>query len=323
MLNGRDTGNIAAETKRRILEAADELGYEPHHTARSLRSRTTHSLGLVTDAVATSVFGGRLLAAATERAHAHGHALLLMDLLNHDDAAPAAIHELERRQVDALVYVAMGFRVLDERPKSRLPLVLANCTTGGDDELSVYPDDTQGATTALNHLVELGHRRIAMLSGGWEPESGVEDPGNISGPIRRDAFLVESRARGVDATLVEGGWAIDDGYASAMTALERPEGERPTAIFAITDRAALGAIIAAARLGLSVPGDLSIVGFDDEDRLADRSVPPLTTVALPHHAMGDAAVAMALDLVAGREIVEPRRVLPCSLVVRESTAPPR
>lgn len=323
VLNGRDSGNIAPETKKRILETADRLGYEPHHLAKSLRSQTTHSLGLVTDAVATSVFGGRLLAAATERAHASGYALLLMDLLDHDEETAPAIREMERRQVDALVYVTMGFKVLSAVPPAKLPLVLANCTTQRDGELSVYPDDAYGAQQALTHLADLGHQRVTMLTGLWNPMGHGTAAGNISGPIRRKAFLAAAAERRLHASVVEGGWGIDDGYASAMQALQVPEEERPTALFAITDRVALGAVLAAAKLGLSVPADLSVVGFDDEEHLADRCVPPLTTIALPHTQMGETAVAMALDLIEGREIEHRRRALPCELLVRESTARPR
>ena len=323
VLNGRDGGNISPDTKKRILETAERLGYEPHHVARSLRSQTTHSLGLVTDAVASSPFGGRLLAAATERAEAAGSIVLVMDLHSRDDRETAAIRELERRQVDALIYASMGFRILSVPPATHLPVVLANCTTERDDTLSVYPDDAYGATRALEHLADLGHRRVVMLCGNWDPLGSRDDQGNISGPIRRDAFLAAARRRGVRATAVESGWEIDDGYRAAMAALDASAGERPTALFAITDRAAVGAMLAAARLGLTVPEDLSIVGFDDQEKLAECPVPPLTTVALPHARMGEEAVTMALATVAGEPVEVRRRALPCELLVRESTAPPR
>ncbi|GAB3813568.1 LacI family DNA-binding transcriptional regulator [Tessaracoccus terricola] len=322
VLNGRDGGNISAETKKRILEAAASLGYEPHHVARSLRSRTTHSIGLVTDAVASSPFGGRLVAGAAERAEANGHIMLVMDLHSREDREESAIRELERRQVDAIIYASMGFRILDDLPATHLPLVLADCTAERDDELSVYPDDAQGAAVALDHLADLGHRRVTMLTGYWAPDAGLEDPGNVSGPIRLESFLAAAERRGVAAGVVETGWAIDDGYRAAIEALDVPPEQRPTGLFAITDRAALGATLAAARLGLSVPEDVSIIGFDDEEKLAERSVPPLTTVALPHARMGDEAVLLALAAAAGEEIVAPRRCLPCELVVRESSAPP-
>lgn len=320
-LNNRDDGNISAETKKRILKTAARLGYEPHHTARSLRSQTTHSIGLFTDAVG-SPFAGRLLAGASDQAIALGHVLLVMDLHAGEDAETRAIKELERRQVDALIYASMGFQSLNRPPRARLPLVLANCTSERDDELSVYPDDAYGATQALEHLADLGHQRLVMLSGHWNPLS-KEDAGNISGPIRQEAFIGGARRRGVDASYVEAGWQIDSGYHAAMKVLDRPAEERPTALFAITDRVAVGAMLAAARLGIAVPEDLSIVGFDDQEQMAECTVPPLTTVALPHVRMGQEAVAMAIATAAGEPVECPRRALPCELLVRESTAPPR
>ncbi|MHA6510514.1 LacI family DNA-binding transcriptional regulator [Tessaracoccus sp. Y1736] len=321
-LNDRDDGNISAETKKRILETAARLGYEPHHTARSLRSQTTHSIGLFTDAVG-SPFAGRLLAGASDQAIALGHVLLVMDLHAGEDAETRAIKELERRQVDALIYASMGFQILNRPPRARLPLVLANCTSERDDELSVYPDDAYGATQALEHLADLGHQRIVMLSGNWTPLADAANAGNISGPLRREAFLAGARRRGVDASYVEAGWQIDTGYHAAMRVLDRPADERPTALFAITDRVAVGAMLAAARLGIAVPEDLSIVGFDDQEQMAECTVPPLTTVALPHVRMGQEAVAMAIAAAAGEAVEHPRRALPCELLVRESTAPPR
>ena len=323
VLNGRDDGNISQSTKKRILDAAELLGYKPHHVAQSLRSRTTHSIGLVTDAVASSPFGGRILAAATERAEAHGHVMLVMDLHSQDTREPAAFRELERRQVDALIYASMGFRVLDGIPDTHLPIVLANCTSYRDDELSVYPDDANGATQALEHLADIGHRRITMVSGHWEPHSTGNKRGNISGPIRRDAFLHAARQRGVEALVVESGWEINDGYRAAMQAMDCPADQRPTALFVVTDRAAMGAMLAAAQLGLAVPDDVSIVGFDDQETVAAFTVPPLTTIALPHAKMGDQSVLLALAAAAGEEIHQPRRALPCELLIRESTAPPR
>lgn len=323
VLNGRDGGNISPETKKRILAVAEMLEYRPHHVAQSLRSQTTHSLGLVTDAVASSPFGGRILAAATERAQANGHILLVMDLHSHDEREGIAFRELERRQVDALIYASMGFRLLDTVPKSNLPVVLANCTAEHADELSVFPDDASGATHALDHLADLGHRHVGMVSGNWNPSIGGDAGGNISGPIRRDAFLAAAERRGVEARVSETGWEIDDGYRGAMELLDCAPELRPAALFCVTDRVAVGAMLAAARFGLGVPEDVSIVGFDDQEKVAAFTVPPLTTVALPHAGMGDQAVALALAAVAGDPIAERRSALPCELLIRRSTAPPR
>lgn len=322
VLNGRDAGNISPATRDRIIEAARELGYEPDHVARSLRRRSTSSLGLVTDAIASSPFGGRLLAAATEEAHRAAHMLLIMDVRYRLDLVPEAITALQHRQVDALIYVSMGFTVLDAAPAARIPLVLTNCTANSPEEVGVVPDDAAGAVAALEHLADLGHRRVAMLGGHHDPTRPPGEEGNVSGPIRWRAFHAAAKDRGIDARLVGEGWAIGDGYAAAIAACDVSAGRQPTALFAACDRVALGAQLALAHLGLEVPGDVSVIGFDDQEALAECTVPPLTTVALPHAAMGEAAVRLALTLADG-DLPDPARlVLPCPLVVRQSTAPP-
>lgn len=322
VLNGRDAGNISAATKQRVLDAARRLGYRPNHVARSLRRRSTNSIGLVTDAFASSPFGGRLLAAATEEANAADHALIMMDLGHRLETLDDAIADLEHRQVDALIYANMGFTILEAIPNTTAPIVLANCTAEAPGELSVRPDDAGGARAALDHLADLGHRRVAMLGGHHDPSLPFAIAGNISGPIRWEAFRAAAKARGVEARLIGQGWNIDDGYAAAEALLDLPADNRPTAVFAACDRVALGALLAASRRGVDVPGELSIVGFDDQEALAECTVPALTTIALPHTEMGEAAARLALAAARG-ESPTGRQLLPCPLVVRGSTAPPR
>ena len=323
VLNGRDAGNISSATRDRVLKAAEELDYRPNYVARSLRRNSTSSIGLVTDAFASSPFGGRLLAAATETADAADHVLLMMDLGHRTERAAEAIAALESRRVDAIIYATMGFTRLDEPPASRVPLVLANCVTRGPDRPSVSPDDAGGAAAALRHLADLGHRRVAMLGGHHSPELPEADSGNVSGPIRWRAFRAAAAEAGVEARHAGRGWSIHDGHAAAMRVLDVPPSRRPTALFAVCDRVAAGALLAAARLGASVPEDLSIIGFDDQEALAESLVPPLTTVALPHALMGQTAVELALAVARGERPDPPRRVLSCPLVVRDSTARPR
>lgn len=323
VLNGRDVGNIAPATRERVLQAAEELGYRPNYVARSLRRSTTSSIGLVTDAFASSPFGGRLLAAATEAAEARDHVLLMMDLGHRTDRVTEAVAALESRQVDAIIYATMGFTRLEEAPPSQVPLVLANCVTQGPDRPSVSPDDAGGATAALRHLADLGHRRVAMLCGHYAPGTGETEVGNVSGPIRWRAFSAAAEEAGVQAHHVGRGWSISEGHAAATQALDTPPSRRPTAFFAVCDRVAAGALLAATRLGLTVPEDLSLVGFDDQEALAEDLVPPLTTIALPHARMGETAVELAVTVARGEQPAQPHQVLPCPLVVRGSTGCPR
>lgn len=321
VMNGQAEGNVSAATRERILRAAADLGYEPNEVARSLRSSRTRTLGLVTDAIASSPFAGRIMGGASERAASRGYAVMTIDTHAHPDREAEALAELARRRVDGLIYASMSFRQLERPPTARIPVALANCTAYADDEASVIPDDAGGARTAAEHLLGLGHRDLAMIAGHHHRgDDGTTASGNASGPLRTQAFEEAVGSAGATVQVVEGGWEVQSGYAAARALLE--PAARPTAVFAATDRAALGVLLAAAQLGLRVPQDLSVVGFDDQDGLAADVVPALTTIALPHAAMGELAVDMALDAAADR--FTPRReVLPCPLVERDSTSAPR
>lgn len=319
VMNGQSEGNVSAATRDKILKAASDIGYEPNEVARSLRSSRTRTLGLVTDAIASSPFAGRMLAGAEERAAAKGYVVMTIDTHGHRDREAEALAELARRRVDGLIYASMGLQELTEAPTARVPVVLANCTARSAEEASVIPDDAGGAATAAQHLLGLGHRRVAQIAGHHEPSLAGLDAGNVSGPIRARAFAESIGAAGGTVRTVPGGWEIQSGYAAAAALLDLPVEQRPTAVFAATDRAALGLLLAAAHRGIRVPQDLSVVGFDDQDGLAADVVPALTTVALPHTAMGKTAVQLALQAAKGR--LTPRReVLPCPLVRRDSTS---
>ncbi|MEI2778646.1 MAG: LacI family DNA-binding transcriptional regulator [Tetrasphaera sp.] len=332
VLNGNDSGNISAATKERVLRAAAELGYRPNRLAQSLRRQRSHVVGLLTDSIASSPFAGRLLAGAADRAGSDGYVLLVHD--SHGDARrdQGAVDEMLARQVDGLVYATMGLRELESLPLTPLPLVLANCYQSPDAHPSVVPDDAGGARIAAETLLLAGHRRITML-GGTPPrasETGFQ-AGNVSGPVRERAFRTATRAAGLrspDVHVRTVGWQIDDGYRGALRVLADgpghalPAHSRPSGIVAVNDRVAAGAMLAAASLGIRVPDDLSIVGFDDQEGLAAFLVPGLTTLALPHEAMGHRAVDLLFARLGGEDLPATRELLPCPLVERGTVAPP-
>lgn len=327
VLNGRAEGNIAAATAQRVRDVADELGYSPDRVAQSLRLQRTHVLGLVTDAIASSPFAGRLVGGAVDRAADDGYMLLLFDSQERPDREQQAVDELARRRVDGLIYASMGLRRLDALPATTLPIVLANCLDAAGRHDAIIPDDAAAGRAAAEHLLALGHRRIVMLSG---RTSGPK--GNIAARSRSTGFRAAMRAAGVpsvDSPVVATGWQIENGYAGALRVLTDDRGEllpshdRPTAVFAITDRCATGVLLAAGRLGLRVPEDLSVVGFDDQEQLAANVVPALTTFALPHRQMGELAAQRLLADLRGSTGDASAQVqkLPCPLIVRESTGP--
>ncbi|GAB97576.1 LacI family transcriptional regulator [Kineosphaera limosa] len=322
VLNGRAEGNISAATADRVRAAAAELGYTPDRVAQSLRLQRTNVIGLLTDGIASSPFAGRILSGAMDRAAESGFVLVVADTQGHADREVEAVEEFSRRRIDGLLYASMKLREAVQPPTTSLPLVLANCS-GADPHAFVVPDNANGGKGAARHLLELGHRRIVMLGG----------PGDPAGEQRSGAFravLAHARLPGAATCVIGIGrmWSIDVGYQWTVRTFTDSRGHlrsaatRPTAVFAVNDRVATGALLALGQLGLRVPHDVSVVGFDDQEQLAAHVVPALTTFALPFRQMGEMAADRLVAAISTREPVRLAMRLPCPLVVRESTGPP-
>lgn len=315
VLNGKGEGNVSAATRERILAAASELDYSPHPGARSLRTSRTHLIGVVTDAIASSPFAGQLLDGASQLAREHGYLVAVFDSGGRTERELEAAQEFRRRRVDGLVYASMGLREVADVPDAGLPTVLANCFASDAALPSVIPAEREAGAAAAQLLLDHGHRAIATITGDIA----------IAGPWRHEGFTARLADHGRTPEVCSVGmrnWTIDEGYRSAGTLLDRPVARRPTAIFCVTDRVAAGALLAAARLGLRVPGDVSILGFDDQEELAANLVPALTTFALPHRQMGEAAIKLLVDQLAGLTTPATPLLLPSPLVLRESVAAP-
>ncbi len=318
VLNGHGDGNISAANQTAILAAAKQLDYSPNPVALSLRTRRSSTIGVVTDAIATAGYAGRLLQGAAEVAAADGYLLLVIDTQDdrtHEDRAYAT---LRGRQVDALLFAALSLRAYDP-PDGLLggPAVLANCFDPGGRLAGYIPDEVAGSRAATRALIDRGHRDIVLLAG--TPEA-------VASGLREQGFRQAMADAGLPVPpVITAGFEIDKGYAAAMQVLDRP-GPRPTGLVCANDRAATGVYLAAARLGLDIPTDLSVVGYDDDENVAPWLVPALTTVRLPHREMGEAAMGRLLagigaggDEVAFTETVR----LDCPLVVRDSVSQPR
>jgi LacI family transcriptional regulator len=224
----------------------------------------------------------------------HDYLVITVDLSLRDHTVEDAARLLAERQVDGLLYATMG-RVRVPRPAvpPGIPLVLLNCEVEESDAAptptpAYVPDDYGGARRAARRLLETGHRRIAMLSGDDRTLAVIE---------REAGFRDELAAAGLEGRVLAAGWQIDDGYRVAARLLA--EDDPPTGVFCIRDRVAAGALHAAAAAGVSVPGGLSVIGFDDEDFFAERLVPALTTIALPHEEMGRRAMTTLLAQLEG------------------------
>jgi LacI family transcriptional regulator len=320
VLNGRAAGNISEENQRRILAAAAELGYQPNSAAVSLRRRTTSTIGIVTDEITTSPFAGQLLQGARDAAAERGYLAFLADYGGDEERERDMVWALRGRQVDGFLLAAMSMREMAPVAElAELPVVLANCfsPTG---PAGVIADEESGGHAAARCLFELGHRRVVMLAGRnpWDTEDIPATARRITGFQR----AAREAGAGADAAVVHAGWHIRDGVAHARRLLDRPAPERPTGFVCARDRVAVGVALAAAQLGLRVPEDLSVVGYDNEREVAEMMVPPLTTVNLPHRTIGATSMELLLrTVVDGEPLPVADLLVPCELVMRESVGP--
>jgi LacI family transcriptional regulator len=324
VLTGRGDGNVAKESQDRIRLAAQELNYSPNAIALSLRNQRSRVIGIVSDEVVVSPFDGNIIGGADDVARSQGFVTVVMDTERDAARDESAIETLLDRQVDGLMYVTVGLKPLDvPHGMLRVPSVLANCYDNSPEPQlhHVIPDEVTGGREATEHLLQLGHRDIALLAGAEESPAA---PLRVEG--YRDAYAAAGLSVRADR-ITMAGWDIDAGFHGAMKLLDGVSpAERPTAIMCANDRLAIGVALAAARLGLSIPADLSVMGYDDEERIADTMVPALTTMALPLREIGRAAMTTLLDKIEGataEDTAETTKetMVPCQLVIRESTGP--
>ncbi|MCX5335525.1 LacI family DNA-binding transcriptional regulator [Streptomyces sp. NBC_00140] len=317
VFNGRAEGNLSPATQERIRQAADRLGYRPDPVARGLRRRRTAVIGLVTDEIATSPFAGRLLRGAMETAWDSEHLVLTVDSGGDPAKEDAAVAELLDRRVDGIIYAAMSLRrVRVPEGLHRTHSVLANCVPDDDSLPAVIPAERAGGRTAARLLLDEGHRRVAMVGG--------QD--DMASADRLRGFRDALRAEGITVPkewVVRSGGEISSGYEGALRVLDGIAADRrPTGIFCYNDRVAAGVLHAATRLGIAVPEELSVVGYDDQEHMAAYLTPALTTVALPHRAMGEAAARLLLDSIdTGRTSPATVRRLACPVISRASVGP--
>lgn len=315
--NNPDRLNVVTAT--RILGIANELGYRPDPVARMLTQRRTGSIGVLTpqdlSIIFTNPFFGAFSAGIAVVAEERGYGLHFISPLQ--GSLTRAIH---RAIVDGIVAIGLtdDHPEIDEIRRAGLPMVLVDSATTGD-AASIDVDDEGGARLAAAHLVELGHRDIAILA--------IDGPRSTAGGVHG---VVERRMRGYREALAEAGIAppadaIAIGPASVDGGIEAfgrvwDTGRRPTAVLAMSDAMAIGAIRAIHERGSSVPGEISVVGFDDVD-LAASTDPPLTTVHQPAQGKGEAAGRLLLSVMAGAHSAPVHRRLETRLVVRSSTGP--
>lgn len=301
---------VNQDTRQRILTLAKQMGYRPNIMARSLKTDRTHTIGIITDNI-VSPFSPLIMRGIQDHLQEYDYFSVVINGDWNPEVETRAIHDLISRSIDGIIFVESWLReanpTLDLANK---PYVFVHRLFGGVYRNSVGVDERNGARQAVEHLVALGHRRIAYISGprGWYASE------------QRLLAYRETLAKHnlpFDPELVlEGDWEVQSAYPAAKRLLERRE--RPTALFAANDLMALGAIYAIQEAGLRVPEDIAVVGYDDRE-IASIARPTLTTVRMPCYEMGQASAKLLLGLLERQgESAEPIK-LQGQLIVRESS----
>jgi LacI family transcriptional regulator len=306
---------ISEETRQRVLEAIEELGYEPDARAQALRSGSTKTIALIIPDLQNPHFC-EYATGIEEAARAAGYHLLLSSTTMNDEYAVEIFKDLARRRFDGLI-IASSFileaqeaqATLEQVRKRGLPLVEMDENYGVDSVSADYSDATR---EVMSYLLSLGHRRIGLIYGVGNHELGQD---------RMRPYLESLTAANIpiqNELIAECGPAIEDGYQASLKLLQLSS--RPSALIVINDLLAMSAIRAAADLGLRVPEDLSLVGFDDIS-MANYLVPRLTTVTKNARAAGTKAFELLLARIQNPDLPRQMAYIKPRLILRESTGP--
>ena len=316
ILNGRPDTRLSADAHERVHAAAAELGYRPNVAARGLRTDRTLTIGFISDVVATTRFASGLIKGALEAAEQAGHVVLVLETGGEPARESVAIEAVLDRQVDGIIFATMRARELfvPDLPASTRAVMLN--ATNARYPASVLPDEERGGRDAVRLLAEAGHRDGIVLIG---QNDQVEQNLFRSATVAQRIFGVrdEMARRGLEFFSEESCWDWEPDYGYDITSALLDRGAPVKALLCMNDRLAFGAYQALTEAGVKVPDDVSIVSFDN-DELAAYLRPGLTTIALPHEAMGRKAVELLLSGNASGETL-----VPMPTVTRASIAPVR
>ena len=321
VLNG--TKYVSPDVQKRVLDAVESLRYEPNAPAQNLRRQRTQSIGILLPQL-NDLYFSTLAYVLEKRLSAEGYSPLFCSTENDHEKELSAINNLIRYRVDAVVIAPAvpvdRSRAALERLLGRgMPVVVIDRSLPDVAVNQVFSDNDQGGYNGARHLIDLGHQQIGVI------DSALEDIQYDPGPGRK-------RTRGIERALAEAGLSFDldlvvvrrvnieMGYHGALKLLR--QSPQVTAIFALTDAIAVGVLRAAFELGMNVPHDLSVMGFDDI-LLASHVIPRLTTIAQPVDQIADSVVDLILRQLEEPDAPAETVVLPTKLIMRESTAPRR
>ncbi|UOQ93303.1 LacI family transcriptional regulator [Halobacillus shinanisalinarum] len=305
----RNPEAVTEPTKHKVLEAIEELNYQPNMLARHFRRTETNTILVVVPNIINTVFA-EIVGGIEDEASKKGYRVLLRNSNNQIDSEYGSIEHMKQRQVDGMIMLSPK---LDEETlldiSNQYPIVLATAHLDGVKIPVVSIDNINSSKKATEHLISLGHKRIAHLTG---PLYSLISKNRCKGYRRA---MIENGLEIYSNLILEGDFTYESGYKQMkkLLDLENP----PTAVFAASDDMAMGVVNAAKHHGLNVPGDLAVVGFDNI-KFSSIFDPPLTTIAQPMFGMGKRAMELLIRKFKGESLSQTEHVLPDKLIIRES-----
>ncbi len=316
VLNGVPGARLSQDTANRVREAAEQLGYQlVRRGSRRPPMSETMALGVVVNEISTDPWMALALDGAREKAWEYGLTLSVAVTRGDAEMEQAVLSRIISQPLRGLLYGTIHTqRVVPSAPLYRTTTVLLNCYSSDRSLTSVAPAEVQGGRTATRRLADAGHRRIAMIEGEALMDASRDR-------LRGYQQALAAAKIAFDPELVRpGNWEPSAGYRQTIELMKLKQA--PTAIFCSNDLMALGCLEALAELGLRVPQDISVVGYDNRS-VAQSSRPPLTTVLLPHFEMGAIAAELILTKRVRRGGRQPQIKVPCPLIERDTVASPR
>jgi LacI family transcriptional regulator len=304
---------VREDTARRVLEAAQSLGYHPNPVARSLRTRRSHTVGVLIPDLNNPLFPP-IVRGIEDRLAAAGYVALIGNTDGDDERERMVFERMRARHVDGFVLASahLSSPLLAESVRADVPIVLMNRLAEDHSVPSVSVDNERGMRMSVAHLAGLGHRRIAHIAGPQDLSTGLS---------RHRGFVTAMAAHSLvpepGLMVVAKAFTIEEGLRCGRLLLE--QGRDCTAIAAANDMLAVGCYAALEEAGLRCPEDISVVGFNDMPFI-DRLRPPLTTIHFPHYQVGSEAAQLLLERIAGQTGPVKVLYLAPELVVRGSTA---
>ena len=304
---------VSEDTARRVLDAASDLGYRPNPVARSLRTRRSHTVGVLIPDLNNPLFPP-IVRGLEDRLATAGYVALIGNTDSDDERERMVFEQMRARHVDGLVLATARLRhpLLAEASRAEMPVVLINRLAQDYSFPSVSVDNERGVRMAVAHLSALGHRRIAHIAGPQEMSTGLSRYRGFVTAMESSRLQVED-----DMVVFAKAFTVEEGLRCGRLLLERGTG--CTAIAASNDMLAVGCYGALDDAGLSCPEDISVVGFNDMPFI-DRLRPPLTTIRFPHYQVGTEAAQLLLERIAEHSGPVKILYLAPELVIRGSTA---